>query len=124
MQSPSLPGCLCALLSVLIETYWNVKEAHFPRSVLSGTRINRNILECKGNRSESAVQRRSVLIETYWNVKTTGATGYYPVKIVLIETYWNVKVNPSCFIFLNAIVLIETYWNVKTDMYKKYAEQL
>ena len=54
---------------VLIETYWNVK------ALRTGLRpafcsINRNILECKENKSSIGGVIIVVLIETYWNVKS------------------------------------------------------
>ena len=78
--------------SVLIETYWNVKEhghitsrsgcSGINRNILeckdrttaqdinSRVSINRNILECKDNLRADACEAVKVLIETYWNVKT------------------------------------------------------
>ena len=56
-------------LSVLIETYWNVKSI-INESTSKKTRINRNILECKGMAVILSATSVSVLIETYWNVKT------------------------------------------------------
>ena len=55
--------------TVLIETYWNVKD-----KVIS---INR--------------QATYVLIETYWNVKEFDEKNCVDLSMVLIETYWNVK---------------------------------
>ena len=56
-------------VSVLIETYWNVK-----------IHISLIFLNPSG-----------VLIETYWNVKNVFAAASTWVLAVLIETYWNVK---------------------------------
>ena len=53
--------------------------------------INRNILECKVEKTLNKQIR----------------------IIVLIETYWNVKFNTRQYIILHSVVLIETYWNVK-----------
>ncbi len=56
-------------MSVLIETYWNVKF-HVSRETLStSTCINRNILECKESSISPEFSQYCVLIETYWNVK-------------------------------------------------------
>ena len=53
--------------------------------------INRNILECKDIHKNQKKHRKNVLIETYWNVKAD-RTGLSPAFWrVLIETYWNVK---------------------------------
>ena len=57
-------------VTVLIETYWNVKEAE----------------DCFVLGNETAV-----LIETYWNVKEEVTKNSYFEVLVLIETYWNVK---------------------------------
>ena len=107
LQRPEL------LSAVLIETYWNVKNAN-ASATLKPLCINRNILECKGRRlidntpfGLTGINRNileckdqperilfrftDVLIETYWNVKLDGSqTGKIPLA-VLIETYWNVK---------------------------------
>ena len=121
---------------VLIETYWNVKTVS-KNCVPEHGRINRNILECKGeydghrhtwtysiNRNILECKdfilfqkflKFVVLIETYWNVKFYSLMQSAPGCKVLIETYWNVKsVSPSRFC-ASEIVLIETYWNVKTN---------
>ena len=78
------------LVSVLIETYWNVNynPMHF-KSV--GTSINRNILECKCFSELFQLHRELVLIETYWNVNRAGRILYVTPDVVLIETYWNVN---------------------------------
>ena len=55
------------------------------------TRINRNILECKGRCSRQMLVPVLVLIETYWNVKLCTAASLSFSDLVLIETYWNVK---------------------------------
>ena len=55
--------------SVLIETYWNVKTLGF-LLLLGYFSINRNILECKGNKYVYQNRTKPVLIETYWNVKS------------------------------------------------------
>ena len=62
---PSLPAA-----RVLIETYWNVKDCYGRIETGRGTRINRNILECKDLIDDQVDMPGSVLIETYWNVKT------------------------------------------------------
>ena len=56
-------------LSVLIETYWNVKD---PKPDLES-------------------KKAGVLIETYWNVKRCSIEAVFRKQPVLIETYWNVK---------------------------------
>ena len=75
---------------VLIETSWNVKMVSIS-TFFTFTRINRNIVECKGKRKYVQLRFPDVLIETSWNVKT----GIYPLSLavwwVLIETSWNVK---------------------------------
>ena len=55
-------------ISVLIETYWNVKVLSAGGSGAQ-TGINRNILECKASRQYRIKSCFLVLIETYWNVK-------------------------------------------------------
>ena len=63
----------CNHISVLIETYWNVKK------------------ECI-----NYMYTVEVLIETYWNVKLRGAYTNVLTDSVLIETYWNVKDDSFC----------------------------
>ena len=70
------------LLSVLIETYWNVKQ-------YSNTAIN---ITCP------------VLIETYWNVKYQDHINRVILALVLIETYWNV--NFADFIVLSGFEIV------------------
>ena len=48
------PGIHTALPYVLIETYWNVNRRP-AAELVSEPSINRNILECKGDRAESDV---------------------------------------------------------------------
>ena len=61
------------IYSVLIETYWNVKNFKLFFTHFSTVRINRNILECKVWRRKSKRPGIRVLIETYWNVKASPA---------------------------------------------------
>ena len=122
-------------ISVLIETYWNVKAAGIPLHY--GTiSINRNILECKDG-CPTIFQCRTlwVLIETYWNVKAIQESAKNALEsginrnileckvilcptqracfFVLIETYWNVKIFAVISVPFTVSVSIETYWNVK-----------
>ena len=53
--------------------------------------INRNILECKGEKFLTCKKQVLVLIETYWNVKKYTPDPVREGYVVLIETYWNVK---------------------------------
>ena len=53
---------------VLIETSWNVKMVSIS-TFFTFTRINRNIVECKGKRKYVQLRFPDVLIETSWNVK-------------------------------------------------------
>ena len=59
-----------AAITVLIETYWNVKSGKYTNAYFVG----------------------HVLIETYWNVKFDADALLEIEEQVLIETYWNVKV--------------------------------
>ena len=54
-------------------------------------RINRNIMECKGDCCYIACRNGKVLIETLWNVKGHKWIRVERGGIVLIETLWNVK---------------------------------
>ena len=99
--------------TVLIETYWNVKELIILLLSKPSKGINRNILECKESKGMGLYLYSRVLIETYWNVKICGGTEWITEVVVLIETYWNVKSNTVYYITCNTSVLIETYWNVK-----------
>ena len=83
-----------AKVTVLIETYWNVKS-HDKSNRPDNDRINRNILECKEMRRLMRSMLRRVLIETYWNVKDSDRQMIRPETSVLIETYWNVKITAS-----------------------------
>ena len=98
---------------VLIETLWNVKKVGALIIFRNGSRINRNIVECKEitihlhsehglriNRNiveckETGVLTQpvnpGVLIETLWNVKMCSTYSAQPLLTVLIETLWNVK---------------------------------
>ena len=59
-------------------------------------RINRNIVECKGDcNSQRNGSDSTVLIETSWNVKHTKEEIDRVKKLVLIETSWNVKKKQS-----------------------------
>ena len=97
---------------VLIETSWNVKMVSIS-TFFTFTRINRNIVECKGKRKYVQLRFPDVLIETSWNVKRK----YFPAipytAVVLIETSWNVKSSPRALLIRFFFVLIETSWNVK-----------
>ena len=55
-------------------------------------RINRNIVECKGQILSGSCVSLYVLIETSWNVKIHPQNENYLLPPVLIETSWNVKV--------------------------------
>ena len=55
------------------------------------TRINRNIVECKGQILSGSCVSLYVLIETSWNVKIHPQNENYLLPPVLIETSWNVK---------------------------------
>ena len=99
--------------TVLIETLWNVKKvgaliifrngSRINRNIVEckeitihlhsehGLRINRNIVECKDVRAWHNLTRCSVLIETLWNVKNACKEFKKYEYEVLIETLWNVK---------------------------------
>ena len=62
-------------ITVLIETYWNVKGAGRSSDLTASPGINRNILECKGATGSWYSCGSGVLIETYWNVKVLSAGG-------------------------------------------------
>ena len=66
------------------------ERVFFPVS-RSFQRINRNILECKEEKSSIFKKLVLVLIETYWNVKEDVQLFMKRLRKVLIETYWNVK---------------------------------
>ena len=55
---------------VLIETLWNVKTGRAVDIMEIASGINRNIVECKVKKKQSAQLSEPVLIETLWNVKT------------------------------------------------------
>ena len=64
-------------------------------------RINRNIVECKGDcNSQRNGSDSTVLIETSWNVKHTKEEIDRVKKLVLIETSWNVKCECISFFYL------------------------
>ena len=97
-------------------------------------RINRNIVECKADRSTYLRKLAQVLIETQWNVKDVekrlsglrrsinrniveckgkSLKVVTSNKFVLIETQWNIKIKKTKHRERNCAVLIETQWNVK-----------
>ena len=56
--------------------------------------INRNIVECKGNKIVVKLDScGQVLIETLWNVKIYHLPVQAQWPVVLIETLWNVKIS-------------------------------
>ena len=55
------------------------------------SRINRNIMECKGMSKQLGAYGTQVLIETLWNVKVNDSGTVFERVRVLIETLWNVK---------------------------------
>ena len=81
---------------VLIETLWNVKGKTVLPLVCKATRINRNIVECKVEKTDFFTAPAStVLIETLWNVKFGVSGSASAFRSVLIETLWNVKILSS-----------------------------
>ena len=76
---------------VLIETSWNVKGGQTNITLAIVECINRNIVECKGEKLRWKVSSRMVLIETSWNVKNCSRLISFFLRTVLIETSWNVK---------------------------------
>ena len=57
------------LVTVLIETLWNVKHDQYDSAGHGTASINRNIVECKERQQPVRSVRLHVLIETLWNVK-------------------------------------------------------
>ena len=87
-------GSFCPVLivpTVLIETLWNVKKVGALIIFRNGSRINRNIVECKETGVLTQPVNPGVLIETLWNVKMCSTYSAQPLLTVLIETLWNVK---------------------------------
>ena len=79
---------------VLIETYWNVKSGEPVNNIKSEKGINRNILECK----------------------VRNLTGFSPVNISINRNILECKGVSLTMIVSVALVLIETYWNVKSKI--------
>ena len=85
------------VLTVLIETYWNVNN--ISEETMVGTiSINRNILECKCIIRYRFDVMKKVLIETYWNVNINAYNLIWNEWFVLIETYWNVNALASIIV--------------------------
>ena len=83
---------------------------------ISRLRINRNILECKGNFFICCFGVNFVLIETYWNVKVTTPPAVNTVQRIN-RNILECKVRCSHIAAgCTAPVLIETYWNVKLSL--------
>ena len=59
------------LITVLIETLWNVNLIPHNLFCIDVLSINRNIVECKLNRNRELEGQKPVLIETLWNVNDT-----------------------------------------------------
>ena len=98
---------------VLIETLWNVKSNKKSPHICKCKGINRNIVECKGRICHGNSSPGWVLIETLWNVKRYEFNFFLFFHVVLIETLWNVKSSFLRRASWTAPVLIETLWNVK-----------
>ena len=98
---------------VLIETLWNVKAYAPVLPGISGTGINRNIVECKVinikciNMINNCINRNIVECKEIVRLSRTHK------KTVLIETLWNVKKELETISLKPFHVLIETLWNVK-----------
>ena len=82
------------------------------------SRINRNILECKGRIIRNDQRQKNVLIETYWNVKykynVADSTEDWCINRNILEC----KGHQDLPLHIGAGVLIETYWNVRDDVQK------
>ena len=102
--------CCSRINRNILECKGPTHKAHARRSIC----INRNILECKDGFRSPFAAALGVLIETYWNVKIHGTRKRTIEKAVLIETYWNVKLKNGGTHIMKSSVLIETYWNVKS----------
>ena len=102
--------CCSRINRNILECKGPTHKAHARRFIC----INRNILECKDGFRSPFAAALGVLIETYWNVKIHGTRKRTIEKAVLIETYWNVKLLLNiAALWYGLQVLIETYWNVK-----------
>ena len=79
----------------------------------SGLCINRNILECKDEKTCTLGWAGNCINRNILECKVVYML-YHPARDwVLIETYWNVKVDAEIIQSAAVPVLIETYWNVK-----------
>ena len=124
------------LLSVLIETLWNVNWISVLLSLNTGS-INRNIVECKSLTPTHQYQPCSGINRNIVECKFNYWWSYYHSTFVLIETLWNVNaaaisawssingINRNiveCKFYNNAYtvylaqVLIETLWNVNVNI--------
>ena len=86
-----VPSVLPDAARVLIETYWNVKTDDNMMGELSEVRINRNILECKGDFSIAHFYPPVCINRNILECKDHNVFYALVERIVLIETYWNVK---------------------------------
>ena len=97
---------------VLISTYWNVKPDirwHRTKHVIC---FNLNLLECKTQKAITGSYTHCVLISTYWNVKEwngnrLGSSDCFNLNLL------ECKRENDCFSYKSTQVLISTYWNVK-----------
>ena len=78
------------LLSVLIETLWNVNWISVLLSLNTGS-INRNIVECKSLTPTHQYQPCSGINRNIVECKFNYWWSYYHSTFVLIETLWNVN---------------------------------
>ena len=76
---------------VLIETLWNVKQVFTDKVNMVWHCINRNIMECKGTRSQMAMAKPHRINRNIMECKAKDSTGALKKQNVLIETLWNVK---------------------------------
>ena len=76
---------------VLIETYWNVKYYANEFICVNRTSINRNILECKEMFNLAPHHLRRSINRNILECKVSITNETAVRSVVLIETYWNVK---------------------------------
>ena len=101
--------CCSRINRNILECKGPTHKAHARRSIC----INRNILECKDGFRSPFAAALGVLIETYWNVKEGSATKLDGYHVCINRNILECKVRNARYQIQLRLVLIETYWNVK-----------
>ena len=79
------------LITVLIDTWWNVNPARGIKLLNGINRFNRYMVECECYHKRYGYIGIGVLIDTWWNVNLSRKQSLTVNPLVLIDTWWNVN---------------------------------